>query len=168
MDIEVQELIDRLNAVKSVVRETVELLGDDGVKWSPDIADTNSAAVLVTHMLGSEAATIHEYIGGIAVNRDRDSEFTNPLPTVHDLVGLIDRVGARSRDVLSRESSESLGRHVPTRDPGVSKSVRRSIIGVLMHETEHVGHMQLAEQLSRGQLPDRDQSGGRGLPPTRW
>lgn len=75
MDTEVQELVTALDGVKSTVVEMVRQIGDDGIAWSPDIENTNSAAVLVTHMFGSEAATIHEYIGGTPVNRDRDSEF---------------------------------------------------------------------------------------------
>ena len=166
MDTEVEEFVDRLDAVKTVVRETIRQLGDEGVTWSPDIPDANSAAVLVTHMFGSEAATVHEYIGGIPVNRDRDSEFADPLTTAHDLLGLIDRVGARTRDVLSSETKESLGRQVPTRQPGVTKSARRSLMGVLMHETEHIGQMHLTEALRRAARTYR--ADGEGLPSTSW
>jgi hypothetical protein len=148
MDTQVRELVDALDGVKSTVIEMVRQIGDDGIAWSPDVEDTNSAAVLVTHMFGSEAATIHEYIGGTLVNRDRDSEFASPLSSVDALVAMIERVGERSRTALALESADSLGRLVRTRDSAaLTKSVRDSLLGVLMHQAEHVGHMQLADQL---------------------
>jgi len=147
MDTEVQELVTALDGVKSTVIEMVRQIGDDGIAWSPDVADTNSAAVLVTHMFGSEAATIHEYIGGTPVNRERPSEFASPIASVDALVAMIERVGEQSRITLALESADSLGSHVRTRDAAVTKSVRDSLLGVLMHQAEHVGHMQLAEQL---------------------
>ena len=110
-----------------------------------------SIAVLVTHMFGSEAQAISEYIGGSPVNRNRESEFADPLYSVQELVDLIDRVGARTRDVLSKETMQNLGRQVRTRDPAVMKTARSSLIGVLMHQAEHVGHMQLTEQFRRAQ-----------------
>lgn len=146
MDTEVQELVTALDGVKSTVIEMVRQIGDDGITWSPDVEDTNSAAVLATHMFGSEAATIHEYIGDTPVNRDRDSEFASPIASVDALVAMIERVGKRSRSALALETSQSLGRQVRTRDAAASKSVRDSLLGVLMHQAEHVGHMQLAEQ----------------------
>ena len=146
MDKEVEELVAALDGVKTTVAEMVRQIGDDGIAWSPDVEDTNSAAVLATHMFGSEAATIHEYIGGVPVNRDRDSEFASPISTVDALVAMIERVGEGSRSALAAETAESLGRQVRTRDGVVTKSARDSLVGVLMHQAEHVGHMQLAEQ----------------------
>jgi hypothetical protein len=147
MDKEVEELVAALDGVKATVTEMVRQIGDDGIAWSPDVEDTNSTAILATHMFGSEAATIHEYIGGVPVNRDRDSEFASPISTVDALVAMIERVGERSRRALALETAESLGRQVRTRDGVVTKSVRDSLVGVLMHQAEHIGHMQLAEQL---------------------
>ena len=140
-----------MDGVKSGVREFISDIGDEGVTWSPDVPDTNSAAVLVTHMFGSEAEAIQEFVGGYTVDRDRDSEFASPLLTVQELLELIDRVGARTRDVLSRETREGLGRQIGTRQPGQMKTVRSSLIGVLTHQAEHVGHMQLTEQLRGAQ-----------------
>ena len=118
MDTELQEFITLLDGVKSGVGEFISDIGDEGVRWSANVPDTNSAAVLVTHMFGSEAEAIQEFVGGYTVNRDRDLEFANPLSTVQELLELIYRVGARTRDVLSRETREGLGRPVGTRQPG--------------------------------------------------
>ena len=151
MDAEVQELLDLLDEVKSNVRDFISEVGDDGVTWLPDVPDTNSIAVLVTHMFGSEAEAIQEFVGGVDVNRDRDSEFTRPRPTVRDLVDLIDTVGARTREVVSNETRETLGRLVRTRETGQMKTARGTLIQALTHQAEHVGHMQLTDQLRRAQ-----------------
>ena len=112
MDTEVREFIALLDGVKSGVRDFVRGIGDEGIAWSPDIPDTNSVAVLVTHMFGSETEVTQEFVGGITVSRDRESEFASPRSTVRELVDLIDRVGTRTRDVLSKETRATLGRQV--------------------------------------------------------
>ena len=151
MDAEVQEFIALLDGVKSGVRDFVREIGDEGVIWSPDVPDTNSVAVLVTHMFGSETEVTQEFVGGITVSRDRGSEFARPLTTVRELIDFIDQAGTRTRDVLSKETQATLARQVMTREPGEMKTVRSSLVGVLMHEAEHIGHMQLTEQLRRAQ-----------------
>ena len=75
MDPEVQELSTVLENLKKRARAAVERLGDDGVKWSPGIPETNSAAQLLTHMFGGESSSIHQYVGGTPVTRNRDEEF---------------------------------------------------------------------------------------------
>ena len=109
MDTEVREFIALLDGVKSGVRDFVRGIGDEGIAWSPDIPDTNSVAVLVTHMFGSETEVTQEFVGGITVSRDRESEFASPRSTVRELVDLIDRVGTRTRDVLSKENGRPFG-----------------------------------------------------------
>ena len=89
MDAEIQEFVALLDRVKSGVRDFVREIGDEGVVWSPDVPDTNSVAVLVTHMFGSETEVTQEFVGGITVSRDRGSEFARPLTTVGELIDLI-------------------------------------------------------------------------------
>ena len=128
MDAEVQELLELLDGVKSDVRDFIAVVGDDGLTWSPDVPDTNSVAVLVTHMFGSEAEAIQEFVGGVDVDRDRDSEFARPRSTVQELVDLIDTVGGRTREVVSKETRGTLGRLVRTRESGQMKTVRATLI----------------------------------------
>ena len=151
MDAEVQEFLELLDAVKSDVRDFVTEIGDHGLTWSPDVPDTNSVAVLVTHMFGSEAEAIQEFVGGADVNRDRDSEFARPRSTVQELVDLIDTVGAQTREVVSGETRETLNRLVRTREAGQMKTARGTLIQALTHQAEHVGHIQLTDQLRRAQ-----------------
>ena len=147
MDPIVTELSTALENVKKRTRAAIERLGDAGVRWSPGVPETNSAAQLVAHMCGGEAGTIHQYIGGTDVHRDRDAEFNSPPSTAKDLIALIDRVDAATKKVMARQTGQSLGRKVPTRVPGVTRTARDSIIGVLTHQSEHLGHIELTEQL---------------------
>ena len=151
MDPEVQELSTALDNIKKRARSVVERLGDGGVKWSPGIPDTNSAAQLLAHMFGAESGTIHEYIGGTPVNRNRDAEFASPPGTEKELLALIDRVDAGTKRVMEAQTAQSLGKQAPTRQPGVTRTARDSIIGVLTHQSEHMGHIELTEQLWKAQ-----------------
>jgi hypothetical protein len=147
MDAEVQELTNALDNLKKRARAAVERLGDDGVKWSPGIPETNSAAQLLTHMFGAESSSIHQYVGGTPVTRNRDEEFAKPVSTVKDLLALIDRVDKGSKQALAKQTAQSLGKQVPTRQPNVTRSARDTILGVLTHQSEHMGHIELTEQL---------------------
>jgi hypothetical protein len=151
MDPEIQELSTALESLKKRARAAVERLGDEGVTWSPGIPDTNSAAQLLTHMLGAESGTIHASLGGLTVNRNRDEEFSKPLSTAKDLMALIDRIDKTSRSVLESETAQTIGRQVATRQPGVTRSARDSVVGVLTHQSEHMGHIELTEQLWNAQ-----------------
>jgi hypothetical protein len=147
MDREVEDFIGLFEQVRTNVKESLRKMGDDGVNWSLGVDDTNTAAVLVTHMFGSQSLNVHEHLGDIPVKRDRDSEFTRPLQTVDELSQLVDRITDRTIEVLSNETSESLGRNVPGTGSGPSSTARRKLTTTLMHHSEHLGHLQLTEQL---------------------
>ena len=152
MDEQILEFDELLGQIKSDVKQVVAEIGDAGLTWTPDVPDTNSVAVLVTHMFGSEAASVHEQIGGNPVNRDRDSEFADPITTVDGLTNMIESVGQRTRETLAKETAESLKRVVPGSDANSATTAHRRLIGVLMHQAEHIGHLQLTEQLRQAQL----------------
>lgn len=135
----------------SKVQKIVAAIGDEGLLWTPDVRDTNSAAVIATHTFGSEAESVHEFIGGLSADRVRSREFTDPISTVVELNEMIDRVGQRSQEVLAKETDGSLARIVDT-EPGVSMSAHQLLIRVLTHNAEHIGHLELTEQLRQSQL----------------
>ena len=138
-----------LNEVKDGLKELISEFGSEGITWQPLIPETNSAAVLITHMLGSEAGSIHGFIGGDEVNRDRDSEFSSPVTDIDGLLELVERVRTRTNDVLDLEPDELLFRPISTREPDHTSTVSRTLMGVLMHQAEHVGHLGLTLQLFR-------------------
>lgn len=130
------------------VQKIVSAIGDEGLLWAPDVPDTNSAAVLATHVFGSEAESVHEFIGGMPADRVRSREFTDPISTVAELIEMINRIGRRSQAALSNETDGSLTRIVDC-EPGVSMSAHQLLIRVLTHNAEHIGHLELTEQLRK-------------------
>ena len=65
---------------------------------------------------------------------------------------MIESVGQRTRESLAKETAESLKRIVSGSDANSATTAHRRLIGVLMHQAEHIGHLQLTEQLRQAQL----------------
>jgi uncharacterized damage-inducible protein DinB len=147
MDVETQGLLAELSSIHRKAKATVEKLGDNGVNWVPPAADTNSAAVIVTHMCGSEAQWVGEYVGGAAAHRDRDAEFKLPQKTVKELVALLERTESSAHAALSKHTSASLNRAALTNRPDFKGTLRDCVLHALTHESEHVGHLELTAQL---------------------
>src|SRR3970282_1505141 len=57
------------------LRGAVDGLPDESLNWKPAGEDTNSVAVLVTHVLHSTRSWISTAVGAPLPDRDRDSEF---------------------------------------------------------------------------------------------
>ncbi len=147
MDVEVQGLLNELTAVHKKARTTVEKLGETGIHWRPPASDTNQAAVIVTHMCGSEAQWIGEYAGGVPSDRSRESEFGSPQTTVKGLLTLLDKAEASSHAALSKHNSASLSKPAITGRADFKGTVRDCVLHALTHESEHVGHLELTLQL---------------------
>jgi len=118
---------------------------------------TNSLAVLAAHIAGAEHFWIAEVVGGRPPTRDRDAEFATQATDASELVCLLEKIGAETREVLSALSEADLdgvrkveGRKVP---------VRWGILHVIDHTALHLGHMQITYQLW---------TGGQGRPSPHW
>jgi uncharacterized damage-inducible protein DinB len=149
VDSEVQSLLNELSAIHAKAKAAVEKLGDAGVAWQPPAPETNQAAVIVTHMCGSEAQWIGEYAGGRAANRNRESEFKQPTKTAVALAALLDRTEAATRAALAGHTAESLSRSAITGRADFKGTVRDCVLHAITHESEHAGHLELTEQLWR-------------------
>lgn len=150
MDSEIQSLLSEFTDIHQRVKGMVEKLGDAGVKWQPAAPETNSAAVIITHMCGSEMQWIGEYVGGRKSNRDRSKEFGQPVSDKAGLIALIDRVDAATKATLSPHSSVSLTRHAGVASrPEFKGTLRDCVLHSISHSREHVGHLELTEQLYR-------------------
>ena len=149
MDSEVQSLLNELTGIHKKARAAVEKLGDAGVAWQPSVSETNPATVIVTHMCGSEVMWVGEYVGGRPSNRNREVEFKQPQKTVKDLLALLDRTDAASREALSKHTAASLSKPAITSRPDFKGSLRDCVLHALLHESEHAGHLELTEQMWR-------------------
>jgi uncharacterized damage-inducible protein DinB len=147
LDVEVRDLLAEIGRIRETTRKLVLRGGDAGVGWKPPVPDTNSVAVIVTHMCGSERQWIHEYVGGQKVRRDRDSEFKKPVSTANELVRLLEGLADATTRALEGETSQSLGRSVTTHNPSMAKTARDCILHSISHQSVHVGHLEMTLQL---------------------
>lgn len=153
MDAEVRDLLAEIERKRDTTRKLVQRAGDRGVAWQPPVPETNSVAVIVTHMCGSESQWVHGYVGGQKVVRDRDAEFQKPASTVAALNALIDRAAAATAQVLEKETSQSLGRPVTTHSPAMAKTARDCVLHSISHQAVHVGHLEMTLQLWEHRKP---------------
>jgi uncharacterized damage-inducible protein DinB len=159
---ELDNYLHRIEDLRRQVRELIADLPAEALNWRPINAPplgggaeegdeghvTNSLAVLAAHIAGAEHFWIAEVVGGHPPTRDRDAEFATRATDAAELVRLLDKAGAETREVLSalRESDlastrEAMGRTVP---------VRWGILHVIDHTALHLGHIQLTYQLWKG------------------
>jgi uncharacterized damage-inducible protein DinB len=149
MDSETQSLLNELSTVHKAARAALKDLGDAGVVWQPPVPETNSAAVIVSHMCGSEAQWVGEYVGGVPAKRVRKTEFESPTNTTKGLMALLDKTAAASQAAISKHTSASLSKPAVTGRPGFEGTVRDCILHAISHESQHAGHLELTAQLWR-------------------
>jgi hypothetical protein len=134
------------------LRAALEGLPDDAVNWEPGGEDTNSSAVLVTHVLHSTRSWISTAVGAPLPDRDRDSEFRVTADKTADLLALVDDFGGQILALLNNagEIDWAANRKAHMRpDPDLPDYVPASF--ALLHAIEHVGqhvaHVSLTRQL---------------------
>ena len=111
----------------------------------PSAADTNSVGVLVAHTAGAESFWIHQVVGGIDVGRDRDAEFATKDSSSAALQALLSRTGDTTRKVLS--GGPDLDKVVVPRPGESPSSLRYSVVHMIEHMGQHLGHLGLTKQL---------------------
>ena len=134
------------------LRDAVDGLPDEALNWKPAGDDTNSVAVLVTHVLHSTRSWISTAVGAPLPDRDRDSEFRVAVERTADLLALLDDFGAQilalvndagevdwaaNRKTHMRPDSE-LPDYVPA---------AFALLHAIEHFGQHVAHVSLTRQL---------------------
>ncbi len=146
---EVHAYLTDLEELRDQVKSLLEGLPQEALDWRPIEGGgelvTNSLAVMVVHLAGSETFWMKEIIGGKRIDRDRDAEF---LTKGLSLSELQDKIGAAAKVTLEtlsalREKQLEEGRKWKDR----SINVRGCILHVIEHFAQHLGHMQLTRQL---------------------
>lgn len=129
------------------IRDELGNLDDSAVGWVP-LEGANSIAVILTHLVGSEAESLR-VTAGMEVTRDRDREFVPVDQTLDDLREMLARADRMIDDVAGRLTPERLTREAPL--PTLPANERRPgltwLIGNYGHAREHVGQIQLTKQL---------------------
>jgi uncharacterized damage-inducible protein DinB len=158
---ELEQYLGRIEDLRGLVCDLIRDVPAEALNWRPLAQQapeaTNSLAVLATHIAGAEQFWIGEVVGGNPPARDRDAEFATQSANAQELVYLLEKTGAETRQrlaALDREGLEGVrevrGRRVP---------VRWCILHVIDHTALHLGHMQLTFQLWQG---------GAGKPSPFW
>ncbi len=118
----------------------------DQLNWRPTQENTNSLAVLATHMMGNLQQNIFVVLGGEQDQRDRDAEFraegTSAVELQQPWSELKGRIQAKldglSVDMLDQEYDHPRRGRVTGRE---------LLLNAAMHAAEHAGHAELTRDL---------------------
>ncbi len=134
------------------LRDAVEGLPDEALNWKPAGDDTNSVAVLVTHVLHSTRSWISTAVAAPLPDRDRDSEFRTAGERTSDLLALLDDFGSQILALLNNagDIDWAANRKAHMRpDPELPDYVPAAfaLLHAIEHFGQHVAHVSLTRQL---------------------
>jgi uncharacterized damage-inducible protein DinB len=151
MTTEAEACLERLDYLRSEAKKEIREMNQDALNWRPGAPDTNSPFAIVTHMCGTEAQWLHEFVGGVATPRSRDAEFRAKGASVQELEALLDRTAETTRRILRGISSDDLDRLKPPSPGREPVSYRWAVLHTIEHLGQHLGHLSLTKQLQRAQ-----------------
>lgn len=134
------------------LRAAVDGLPDEALNWKPAGDDTNSVAVLVTHVLHSTRSWISTAVGAPLPDRDRDSEFRVAVERTSDLLALLDDFGAQVlalvNDAGDIDWAANRKAHMrPSPDLPDYVPAAFALLHAIEHFGQHVAHVSLTRQL---------------------
>ncbi len=148
---EAEACIERLDYLRNEAKKELRGMNAEALNWRPGAPDTNSPAAIVTHMCGTEAQWIHEFVGGLAVQRSREAEFAVKGASIQDMEGLLDQAGETTRRILRNLSSQDLDKLKQPSQGREMISNRWAVLHTIEHLGQHLGHLSLTKQLQRAQ-----------------
>lgn len=134
------------------MRDIVAGQDAEGLNWRPG-PETNSLAVLVTHILGAELSCVTTALGSPS-NRDRDAEFRAVADGPEELIAEIDRIDGMIPGLIDQLSAEDL-ETMRTRPHDRLNREKPGIWWLLhgmRHTREHIGQMLLTKQMYEQQV----------------
>ena len=137
------------------MRGLVRDLDADALNWRPG-PETNSLAVLVTHLLGAEHSCVTTALGE-PIDRDRDAEFLARATGPEELLALIDHVDSVLPGLIDRLTADDLAaeRTRPGDRLGRTRSGIWWVLHAMRQSREHIGQMMLTRQLYEQQVLGR-------------
>ena len=148
MSSEINTYIELFKSAHQQMRDIIVNMSEDELIWCPIEGETNSASVLMIHVLGAERFRIHQIAGGIDVNRDRESEFVPSSVTLDNLLDYLKEVDADTQKVFESLPSSALDKIVPAvRSYEKDEPVRWHVLHTVEHFGIHIGHLSLNRQL---------------------
>jgi uncharacterized damage-inducible protein DinB len=130
----------------------IDGLPDEALNWKPAGEDTNTVAVLVTHVLHSTRSWISTAVAAPLPDRDRDSEFRVAAGRMADLLALLDDFGAQILALVNNagDIDWAANRKAHMRpSPDLPDYVPASfaLLHAIEHFGQHVAHVSLTRQL---------------------
>ena len=144
MEFIVETAREHLRATRDEYRTTIGAMSPEAINGRPG-PDTNSAAVLVTHIAGSEGELLR-VIRGLPAPRDRDAEFHVTAESAGELLAKLDAMEAVFDELAPGITADDL-RAERTRFSGRTNTGLYWLLHNITHQREHLGHLQLTAQL---------------------
>ena len=145
---EVEKYWEQAERIHNEIFKWSEGLSDERLNWRPPGEDTNTLGNLMSHIMGGQFFSIVERVGGVTTNRDRTSEFRNPV-TRNWLVERRAEVERRIRETLDKLTPADLGRVLKTQ--AGEMTVDKWLANVLSHFSGHMGQGILTRKLLNAQ-----------------
>jgi uncharacterized damage-inducible protein DinB len=142
----IEDYIDRLKGQQQAAAAALEGLPAEALDWVPG-SDMSALGVLAAHLAGTTRYWIVDVVGQQEIQRDRDAEFATRGMDAAALVAGMDAAMVEALAVVGALSADDLGAMRRSRRHDEDYSVMWSLLHVLEHWGEHVGHMQLTRQL---------------------
>ncbi len=133
------------------LRAAVEGVPAEALNWKPAGEETNSIAVLATHVMHSTRSWLAIAVGAELPERDRPSEFLVTEDDPLALLRLVDEMSAQCtvllRDAEDVDWSATRKVHVRPGDAPQEVPAAYAILHGLEHLGQHVAHCSLTRQL---------------------
>ncbi|MCA1646820.1 MAG: DinB family protein [Chloroflexi bacterium] len=130
--------------------ELVRELDTETINWAPPVAQTNSIAAMVSHLVGATGRWL-SHAAGDRRQGDREAEL-HAAATADELIALIDQARADARAWFARiegiDPSTMRPDWRPGQHAGRSSSAAWCVQHALIHAGEHWGQIQLTRQLA--------------------
>jgi uncharacterized damage-inducible protein DinB len=129
------------------LRTAIEGLPGEALDWRPAGADTNSVAVVATHVLHSTRWWLSVAIGTPLPDRDRESEFRVSGADTGELLQLVDALSEDCRRRLASVQEVDWTALRPVDGDPREAAPAFALLHAIGHLREHVGHIGLTRQL---------------------
>ncbi|MGD0709375.1 MAG: DinB family protein [Anaerolineaceae bacterium] len=141
-----EEYVNRLQELHQEIKDAIKGLPQEALDWVPG-KDMNSLVAIVTHLAGSERASVGGTVGGIPVNRDRAAEFLSKGSDEAALVSLLDDSLEVVRSVCAKLTLKDLeAKRIRPRDQH-EVTVSWILLHAFDHAALHLGHIQITRQM---------------------
>ena len=137
---------ERFSNAHHELLKVLNALPEEAMDWVPG-EEMNSTAVLIAHVAGSARYWVGDMALGEDSQRVRQDEFDMTGSSKAMLIASLEGSMAYIQDALTKLAIEDLARIVKRPNFDQSFSVGWCLLHALEHTTEHVGHLQILQQL---------------------